>query len=90
VISCVAARGEGIEDLLSELRRHYGWLTGSERGRARWRQRLREELVQRLHDGLGQALFERHAAEIERAAEEVVNGAIDPYTATAALIERWT
>jgi LAO/AO transport system kinase len=90
VLSCVAARGEGINELLSELRRHYAWLTGTERGRARWGQRLREELVQRLYAGLSSALFERHAPEIERAAEEVANGAVDPYTASAALIERWT
>lgn len=90
VVSCVASRGEGVAELLSELRRHHAWLIGTSQGRARWQQRLREELVQRLHDGLGRALFERHATEIEQAAEEVARGALDPYTASAALIERWT
>ena len=90
VLSCVASRGDGIAELLAELRRHHAWLTGTERGRARQRERSSEELVQRLHAGLSAALFERHAAEIEQAAVQVASGAVDPYAASAALIERWT
>jgi LAO/AO transport system kinase len=90
VVSCVASRGEGIAELLAELRRHHAWLTGTERGRARWRQRLREELVQRLQARLGAVLFEHHRAEIDSAADEVSRGEVDPYVASAALVERWT
>lgn len=89
VVSCVASRGDGVAEVLAELRQHHAWLTGTERGRARQRERWSEELVQRLHAGLSAAIFEQHAAEIEQTAAEVARGAVDPYAASAALIERW-
>jgi LAO/AO transport system kinase len=90
VASCVAARGEGVEEVLALLERHAEWALRTERGRARRAQRLGEELVQRLHAGLRAAIFERYAAEIQEAAEHVASGRADPYSASRALIERWT
>ena len=90
VVSCAASRGENSAEVLAELERHRAWLEGTERGRERRSQRLREELVQRLGVGLTEAILERHADELGDMAELVAQGKSDPYSASQALIARWT
>jgi len=86
VQSCVAQRDEGIAELLLALQRHFAWLTTSPAGQARRAERSRSELLALLRDRLGQVLLERQHAEIERLAERVSRGELDPYSAVQALL----
>ncbi len=89
VLSLVAIRGEGLEDLMAAVARHQEW--GSSSGAARRRRLLRVEgevesiaveELRRRHVGAagGRALRE--------AAERVLDGSTDPWTAAEALVPR--
>jgi LAO/AO transport system kinase len=86
VQSCVAQRDEGIAELLSALRRHFAWLTTDPAGQARRVERSRGELLALLRDRLSEVLLERQHAEMERLAERVSLGELDPYTAVQSLL----
>jgi GTPase len=90
VSMCVATRDEGVAELVSQLVLHQRWLTTTPRGLQRRRERLQQELLGRLREGLSARLLQRHAAEVERAAQRVAAGELDPYAAALALIDRWT
>jgi LAO/AO transport system kinase len=89
VMSSVASRNEGVADLAAQLEAHRRWLTASARGRERRRQRLVEELHDRVREALVAEMLARHGEEVDAAATQVELGALDPYAATRALIERW-
>jgi LAO/AO transport system kinase len=86
VQSCVAQRDEGIAELLLALQRHFRWLTTSPAGQARQVERSRGELLALLRSRLSEVLLERQHTEIERLAERVSRGELDPYTAVQALL----
>jgi GTPase len=90
VSMCVATRDDGIAELVEQLLLHQQWLNDTPRGRERRRERLHQELLGRLREGLSARLLQRHAAEVARAAERVAAGELDPYAATLALLERWS
>lgn len=87
ILKAVATRGEGIAPLVEALERHRAWGDDTERGRARRRARLAEE----VRDGLREALIEAAAhalgANIDEAVRAVDARETDPYTATEGLVE---
>jgi LAO/AO transport system kinase len=89
VQSCVAARDEGVAELLSALDSHRTWLFGTPFGAERRARRLRDELIARLRDAFTAALFERHKVEIEDAALRIAADRGDPYAASRELVARW-
>jgi len=86
VLSCVAQRDEGIVELLEALRQHFHWLGASAAGQARQVERSRRELITLLRERSSAVLFERHGAAIERLAEQVSLGQLDPYAAVQSLL----
>lgn len=90
VVACAAARGEGVTDVLLALDRHRVWLSGTATGRTRHRARLHAELLGLLRDTLAAALFDSHQAELDAIATRVAAGELDPYSACAELVARWT
>jgi LAO/AO transport system kinase len=90
VVSCVATSDAGVARLVSDLERHFAWLRNSEAGRARRRQRSREELTQRVREAVSALLIERHRDELAATAERVAVGELDPYAAALSLVQRWT
>jgi LAO/AO transport system kinase len=90
VLTCAATRDDGMDQVVAELRRHLHWLRTSEAGRARRRERSKDELSQRVREAVSAALLTRHRDELAATAERVADGEIDPYAATLALVERWT
>jgi LAO/AO transport system kinase len=89
VVACVAARDEGVQAVLADLKRHYRWLHDTPRGQARRSARLREELTMLIREALSAMVLERYRNEIEQAVVQVTANEIDPYTASRALISRW-
>lgn len=87
ILRCIATRGEGIDTLVSALGKHRAWLGGTAEGRARQKSRLSEELREGLREALIEAAAHALRAEIDEAIAKVATRAIDPYTATAELIE---
>jgi LAO/AO transport system kinase len=89
VVPCAATRDEGMEEVIEQLKLHLGWLRDTPEGRARAVRRSRAELVALIRDALSAAVFERYAADIERAADQVAALDTDPYSASRALVRRW-
>jgi LAO/AO transport system kinase len=90
VVACTAVRGEGVADVLAALDRHRSWLSNTASGQARRLARSRTELLGLLRDTLSAALFESQQTEIEALAARVAAGEVDPYSACAELVARWT
>ncbi len=91
VVSTVAARGEGIEELLAALDRHADWLASSGEGERRRRARAAAEIeaiaLAALRSRIGDL---GGSAALDALAGEVVAGTRDPYTAADALVETLT
>jgi LAO/AO transport system kinase len=90
VLSCVATSDTGVAELVTQLALHFDWLRNSEAGRARRRQRSKEELTQRVREAVSAVLLERHRGELEDTSERVARGELDPYAAAQSLVQRWT
>ena len=88
IVKTVAHRGEGIDELVAEIDRHFAWLTASGELEARRTRRVRDEIeaiavtaLRRRWDGV-------HArVELDDLAAAVVAGESDPYTAADTLLE---
>ncbi len=89
IVKCVALRGEGIDELATALERHHAWVTGTEAGRARRHERLAEELRETLREALIDAAMDKLGGAIDEALHAVETKALDPYTATEQLVERF-
>ncbi|HSQ66944.1 MAG TPA: methylmalonyl Co-A mutase-associated GTPase MeaB [Polyangiaceae bacterium] len=86
IVRCVALRNEGVAELHDALGRHHAWLSETEAGRARRRQRLAEEVRETLREALIDAATDTLQAELEQAVLAVERKELDPYTATESLI----
>ncbi len=86
IVKCVATRGDGIEALAVALDRHAQWVRGTEEGRARSRERLAREVRGALRDALMEEAVRDLGAQIDEMAARVQAKAIDPYSATEALV----
>ncbi len=87
IVKTVAARGEGVEDVLAEIERHSGWLEGSGQLLARRRRRAADEVealaVAVLRGRIGDVSGSEALAEL---AGRVAAGGLDPYAAADELV----
>jgi LAO/AO transport system kinase len=88
VVKTVAAKLEGIDDVVDALEKHHTWMEDSGELRRRRRARAGGEIeaiaVASLRERMGDL---RGAAAMERLAAEVVAGELDPYSAADRLVE---
>ncbi len=87
VVKTVAARGEGIEELVDRCLAHRRWLEHSGEGRRRAARRLAAELRERFEVRLVQAATARLQVRWDQEAEALVEGGADPYGRAEALVE---
>ncbi|HEY3682117.1 MAG TPA: methylmalonyl Co-A mutase-associated GTPase MeaB [Streptosporangiaceae bacterium] len=91
IVQTVAARGEGVDEVVERLSQHFAWLAGTgeldRRRRARARDEIEAIAVTALRERLGRAYGE---ARLDELAETVVAGDLDPYTAADRLVEETT
>jgi LAO/AO transport system kinase len=87
VLKTVAARGEGVPELVDALESHSDWLARTGRRDARRRVRAAEEIetiaVAALREKMGDL---RHGALLDTLAGQVVAGEVDPYAAADRLV----
>ena len=87
ILKAVASRGEGADDIVAEVERHGQWLSGNGQLDARRRRRAADEVeaiaLTVLRARIGDL---RGGSALERAAERVVAGELDPYAAADALV----
>jgi LAO/AO transport system kinase len=88
VVKTVAAKGEGVEDVVDALEKHRAWMEESGELRRRRQARAAGEIeaiaVTALRERMGDL---RGAAAMEKLADSVVAGELDPYTAADRLVE---
>ncbi len=88
VVKTVAARGEGVEELMEALDKHRAWLAESGELRRRRLRRAADEVetiaVTTLRERIGDL---RHGRGLDELAERVVAGDLDPYTAADRLVD---
>ncbi|CAA9289181.1 MAG: putative periplasmic protein kinase ArgK and related GTPases of G3E family [uncultured Corynebacteriales bacterium] len=91
IVRTVAARGEGIEDLLAALDKHAGWLETSGEGARRRLDRAAAEVeaiaVAALRARIGDL---RGSAALDALAGRVATGTLDPYAAADTLVATLT
>ena len=90
VLPTVGVKGEGIDDLIGAIDRHFAYLERSGELRARRRQRLRERVVEVVEDRVRARLWRDDVtnAWIEERLPELESGALTPFAAADALLER--
>ena len=86
IVKCIAARGDGVPELVAALDRHRAWVEGTETGRARRRARLAEQLRESLRESLIDAAVSDLGPRIDEAVLAVDTRKVDPYTATEDLV----
>ena len=88
VLPTVAANGEGIQDLLGAIDRHFAYLERSGELRLRRRRRLRERVVEVVEDRVRGRLWGDDAtnAWIEAQLPELESGTLTPFAAADALL----
>ncbi|MQA95254.1 MAG: methylmalonyl Co-A mutase-associated GTPase MeaB [Streptosporangiales bacterium] len=88
IVSTVAARGEGIEELVRRLAEHHDWLVGSGRLRERRVARARDEVAAIALTAVRERFGDLDGDDrLDRLAGRVAEGALDPYTAADELVE---
>ena len=90
VLPTVAVKGEGMEELIGALDRHFAYLERSGELRARRRQRLRERVIDVVEDRVRTRLWRDDAtnAWIDAKLPELESGALTPFAAAEALLAR--
>jgi LAO/AO transport system ATPase/epoxyqueuosine reductase len=89
IVRAVAVRGEGIDEIVDALERHRAWITSTETGRARRRERLAEEMRESLREALIESAARAMATEIQAAVLAVEARETDPYSAIERLRQRF-
>jgi LAO/AO transport system ATPase len=88
IVKTVAARGEGVEELLAALEKHRQWLERSGELDRRRRARAAAEIEAIALGTVKQRFAQVHgSAALDAAAARVVDGATDPYRAADELVE---
>ena len=85
IVSTVAVKGEGIEELVSRLDQHWSWLGSTGELKKRRQARAREELTALAFAGLRGRLA---ASRLDELAGQVADGTLDPFTAADELLAR--
>jgi len=88
IVKTVAARGEGVDDLVERLDEHWAWLRESGELERRRTKRAAGEIEAIALTALRERLGDLHAGTaLDTLAEEVVAGKTDPYAAADRLVE---
>jgi LAO/AO transport system kinase len=91
VLKTVAARGEGIDELMESIDKHYAWMESSGTLRDRRVRRAGDEIeaiaLQALRARMGDL---RHGRGVDALAEAVVDGTSDPYAAADRVLDELT
>ncbi len=91
IVTTVAVKGEGTEDVADELDRHFIWLSESGQLQARRTRRARDEIEAIAVTSLRERWRDVHErTELDALAEQVVAGDTDPYAAADELLEAYT
>ncbi|WP_030545706.1 methylmalonyl Co-A mutase-associated GTPase MeaB [Streptomyces albus] len=87
IVKTVAARGEGVDELVEALEKHRAWMeergTLTERRRARAAHEVETIAVTTLRERIGDLRGDRR---LDALAERIVDGTLDPYTAADELV----
>ena len=91
VLKTVAARGEGIDELMESIDKHYAWMESSGTLRDRRVRRAGDEIesiaLQALRARMGDL---RHGRGVDALAQAVVDGTSDPYAAADRVLDALT
>ncbi|KIQ63683.1 transporter [Kitasatospora griseola] len=91
IVKTVAARGEGVDELVEALEKHHAWLSETGELAARRRRRAAQEVeaitLAALRARIGDLRGDRH---LDALAGQVAEGALDPYTAADRLVAELT
>ncbi|MFJ1752399.1 methylmalonyl Co-A mutase-associated GTPase MeaB [Kitasatospora sp. NPDC088134] len=91
IVKTVAARGEGVDELVEALEKHHGWLAESGELDARRRRRAAQEVeaitLAALRARIGDLRGDRH---LDALAGQVAAGELDPYAAADRLVAELT
>ncbi len=87
IVECSAARGEGVEQVLSAMGEHRHWLQTTEVGRARAKSRSEWRARRRILDGLISFTEVRHAQQLDLLARAVADSTTDPGEAVEHLLK---
>ncbi|MFJ8439632.1 methylmalonyl Co-A mutase-associated GTPase MeaB [Kitasatospora griseola] len=91
IVKTVAARGEGVDELVDALEKHHGWLAETGELAARRRRRAAQEVeaitLAALRARIGDLRGDRH---LDALAGQVAGGTLDPYTAADRLVAELT
>jgi LAO/AO transport system kinase len=91
IVKTVAARGEGIDEVVAELDRHFRWLESSGQLAERRTRRARDEIEAIAVTALRARWGDVHGrSELDELAAAVGAGKSDPYTAADELLETFT
>ena len=91
IVQTVAARGQGVEELLTALDRHADWLARSGEGERRRRARAAAEIEAIAVAALRERIGDLHGSDaLTTLAGRVVAGELDPYAAADTLVETLT
>ena len=91
IVSTVASRGRGVDELLAALDKHARWLERSGEGRRRRLARAAAEVEAIAVAALRSRIGDLHGSEaLETLAAEVVTGTLDPYAAADKLVDMLT
>ena len=85
IVSTVAVRNEGIQELVSRLNQHWSWLNDTGELKRRRLARAREELTALAFAALRGRLA---ASRLDELAARVADGTLDPFAAADELLER--
>lgn len=88
VVKTVAARGQGMEDMVAALEKHRAWMEErgvlGERRAARAAKEIETIAVTTLRERMGEL---RGGQRLDVLAERVISGSLDPYAAADELVE---
>jgi LAO/AO transport system kinase len=91
IVSTVASRGRGVEELLAAVDKHAGWLERSGEGARRRVARAAAEVEAIAVAALRARIGDLHGSEaLETLATQVVTGSLDPYAAADQLVDTLT
>jgi LAO/AO transport system kinase len=85
IVSTVAVKNEGIQELVSRLNRHWSWLNGTGELKHRRLARAREELTALAFAALRRRLA---ASRLDELAGRVADGTLDPFQAADELLDQ--
>lgn len=91
IVKTVAARGEGIDEVVEALEKHRAWMEEHDVLNARRRRRAANEVENIAVTALRERIGDLHGDQrLDALAERIITGRLDPYTAADELIESVT